>query len=250
MLEYVGYVDRGLVHKTNDDAALLKHSVIHNGIFKGKCDEEDGIFAVADGVGSIRHSELASRYALNEISECEAENMEQIRDYIYETNRKLIEMTKYKHFDSVLSTTLCAISILDRKVISFNLGNSRLYRYRNGYLRQMTKDQTKVQNLIDMGLMNPRKADEHPEKHIINQFLGSAFFQKDWIDVEEYSDFFEKEDVLMLCSDGVHEYVDIELLEEIFSVEGSLEDKSKIIIRCAQDAGGKDNATVVLIKKL
>lgn len=249
MLEYVGFVNRGLVHKTNDDAALLKHSVIHEGFFKGKCSDDEGVFAVADGVGSISHSELASRFSLNELRECDAKNIEQIRGCICEANRKLIEITENKHLDNLLSTTLCVASVLNEKVISFNLGNSRLYRYRNGYLRQMTKDQTKVQSLIDMGLLDPKKADEHPEKNVINQFLGCSVFQTDWIDVKEYPDFLKKEDILMLCSDGIHEYVGIELLEDIFSVDGDLVEKSEIIIQSALDSGGKDNATVVLIRK-
>ena len=250
MLEYVGYVDRGLVHKTNDDAALLKHSVIHEGFFRGKCQEEDGIFAVADGVGSVNCSELASRYALSEARECGAGDIDGIKECICKINYGLLELTKWYQLRDVLSTTLCMVSVTETKVVSFNLGNSRLYRFRNGYLRQMTKDQTKVQNLIDMGLLDPHKADEHPEKNVINQFLGSEVFRKDWLDIKEHVETFEKNDVLLLCSDGIHEYVDIRLIEEILSVEGTLEEQAKIMMRCAEDAGGKDNATVVLIKKL
>ena len=249
MLKYVGYVDRGLVHQTNDDAALLQHSVVHDGFFKGTCDEEKGIFAVADGVGSVKCSELASRCVLNMLRECNAENSTEIFDAICNANPALLELTSRYQLQRTLSTTLCLIAVSENKVISYNLGNSRFYRFRNDYLRQMTKDQTKVQGLIDMGALDPHKAGEHPEKNIINQFLGSEVFNREWIDVREHEGAFEKKDVLLLCSDGVHEYVKTDLLEEILSVDGSLEEKAEIIIKCALDVGGKDNATVVLVER-
>lgn len=250
MLEYVGYVSRGRVHKTNDDAAMLNHSVIHNGIFYGKTETDEGLFAVADGVGSVKHSELASREVLNCLRECEADQSERIRKRICEANENLIKFSRQYDYDRIISTTLCMVSIMESSIISYNLGNSRLYRFRGGYLRLLTKDHTKVQEMIDAGFMDIEFAKNYPDKGIITRFIGSENFSEEWIDITKRSESIESGDILMLCSDGIHDYIDIELLEEILSVDASLNELADVIIRCANDTGGCDNATVVLIRKI
>lgn len=245
MLRYVGVVDRGLVHETNDDAAMLKHSVINDGIFEGESLIEGGLFAVADGVGSIENSELASRYVLYCIEECNSRKSEEIIQCINEANSSLVK----NNYGKILSTTLCAVGILGSQLISYNVGNSRLYRFRGGYLRQLTRDHSKVQELLDMGLLNEETAKNYPEKNVITRCLGAAGFSTDWITVTEHRENFIYNDVLMLCTDGIHEYIQIEGLENILSEDVSLREKAKKIIRCAHDKGGQDNETVVLIEK-
>lgn len=249
MLEYVGYVDKGRVHETNDDAALLNHSIVHEGIFKGYSESDDGIFAVADGVGSIRQSELASREVLNRLRECNARQIEDIKKNICQSNKELLSLTKLHGLNQVLSTTLCMVSVLGAQLVSFNLGNSRLYRFRDGYLRLLTTDHTKVQELVDGGMLDSYDAKEHPDSNIITKFLGSEFFSPEWLDVVEHTEILNDDDILLLCSDGIHEHVDIDLLEEILSVEADLEELADVMIRCANDAGGYDNATVVLVRR-
>lgn len=245
MLRYVGVVDRGLVHETNDDAAMLKHSVIHDGIFEGESLIDGGLFAVADGVGSIENSELASRYVLYCMEECNSRKSEEIIQCINEANSSLVK----NNYGKILSTTLCAVGILGSQLISYNVGNSRLYRFRGGFLRQMTRDHSKVQELLDRGLLNEETAKEYPEKNIITRCLGSAGFSADWITVTEHRENFSCNDIIMLCTDGIHDYIEIEELESILSEDVSLKEKAKKIIRCAHDKGGQDNETVVLIEK-
>ena len=245
MLRYVGVVDRGLVHETNDDAAMLKHSVIHDGIFEGESDIEGGLFAVADGVGSIENSELASRYVLYCLEECNPRKAEEITQCINQANMGLVK----NNYGSILSTTLCAVGILGSQLISYNVGNSRLYRFRGSYLRQLTRDHSKVQELLDMGRLNEETAKDYPEKNVITKCLGAAGFSTDWITVTEHRENFIYNDVLMLCTDGIHDYIEIEELESILSEDMSLRDKARKIIQCAHRKGGQDNETVVLIEK-
>ncbi len=246
MLRYVGVVDRGLVHKTNDDAALLRHSVIHDGAFEGETFIEGGIFAVADGVGSIENSELASRYVLYCLQECNPRKTNEIIRCINATNRGLVK----NNFGYTLCTTLCAVGILGSQLISYNVGNSRLYRFRGGFLRQLTRDDSKVQELIDMGILNEETAKEYPEKNIITKCLGVPNYSTDWITVTAHRENFICNDIIVLCTDGIHDYVDIEELENILSDDISLTEKAKRIIQCANDKGGYDNETVVLIEKV
>ena len=245
MLRYVGVVDRGLVHETNDDAAMLKHSVIHDGIFEGESNIEGGLFAVADGVGSIENSELASRYVLYCLEECNPRKPEEIIERINGANNGLVK----NNYGNILSTTLCMVGILGNQLISYNVGNSRLFRFRGGYLRQLTRDHSKVQGLLDMGVLNEKTAKEYPEKNIITRYLGSAGFSTDWITVTEHRENFIYNDILMLCTDGIHDYIEIEELESILSEDLPLRDKARKIIQCAYGKGGQDNETVVLVEK-
>ena len=244
MLKYVGYVSRGLVHETNDDAAMLNHSVIHEGIFEGQSEKDNGLFAVADGVGSVINSELASRYALYCLEECNPRNVDGIIDCINGANERLTAN------GNVLSTTLCMAGVLESHLISYNLGNSRLYRFRGGFLRRLTRDHSKVQELLDMGVLNEETAKDFPEKNVITRYLGSKRYSPDWITVTEHRENFINGDILMLCSDGVHDYIEIERLEAVLSADAPLREKACQIIECAHVAGGYDNETVILIDKI
>ncbi len=246
MLRYVGIVDRGLIHETNDDAAMLMHSVIHDGLFEGESNIEGGLFAVADGVGSIENSEMASRYVLYCLEECNPRQMDGIIQCINEANEGLVR----DNYGSVLSTTLCAVGILGNQLISYNVGNSRLYRFRGGFLRQLTRDHSKVQELLDEGILNEVTAKEYPQKNIITKCLGSTAYVPDWITVTEHRENFINNDIIMLCTDGIHDYIEIEELETILSCKVSLKERAKKIIQCAHDKGGYDNETVVLVEKV
>lgn len=250
MLEYVAIVEQGLVHETNDDAALLNHSVIHNGFFCGTSDEDEGIFGVADGVGSVYRSEMASRLVLNILRECDARRAEEIREKILSTNESLLTLTEQLKVLDVLSTTLCLTVVLGEQIRSYNLGNSRLYRFRKKFLRQLTEDHTKVQKLVKAGVLELEHVREHAESHIITQFLGSTVFEEGWLDEVAHEENFLVGDILMLCSDGVHEYVDKELIREILTKDVSINEMAADIIQYALDAGGYDNATIVLVRKI
>lgn len=249
MLEYACYVNKGQVHKTNDDAAMINHSIIHDGVFYGNSVLDEGLFAVADGVGSVNDSELASRYVLRQLSECSVKDTVQINEILSNLNNELVEFSERRECFNVLSTTLCLVSVIDTKLVSYNIGNSRLYRFRDGYLRQLTRDDSKVQDLIDMGSLSPDEAKEYYGRNIITKCLGVRDYSNGWIAERECNVIFSEGDILFLCTDGIHEYVDIAKLEEILSVDASVEEKVKVIVQFAEDAGGFDNETVLLIEK-
>ena len=188
---------------------------------------------MADGVGSIENSELASRYILYCLEECNPRKAEEITQCINQANIGLVK----NNYGSILSTTLCAVGILGSQLISYNVGNSRLYRFRGSYLRQLTRDHSKVQELLDMGRLNEETAKDYPEKNVITKCLGAAGFSTDWITVTEHRENFIYNDVLMLCTDGIHDYIEIEELESILSEDMSLRDKARKIIQSPQNIG-------------
>ena len=101
-----------------------------------------------------------------------------------------------------------------------------------------------------MGILNEETAKEYPEKNIITKCLGVPNYSTDWITVTAHRENFICNDIIVLCTDGIHDYVDIEELENILSDDISLTEKAKRIIQCANDKGGYDNETVVLIEKV
>lgn len=164
MIEYVALVDKGLIHATCDDSILIGHNIISNGKFIGHDDKDEGVFAVADGVGSQPFSELASREILRSISECNARNKEEIINCVEKGNCEILAIRDQKKLFPNISSTLCIATLLEDEITTYNLGNSRAYRFRDGVLLQLTKDQTKVQQLYDMGLISENQIYSHPEK--------------------------------------------------------------------------------------
>lgn len=100
-----------------------------------------------------------------------------------------------------------------------------------------------------MGILNEETAKDYSEKNVITRCLGAAGFSTDWITVTEHRENFIYNDILMLCTDGIHDYIEIEELENILSRDISLKEKAEQIIECGHDKGGHDNETIVLIEK-
>ena len=249
MLEYAAIVDRGLVHATNDDEALINHNIIDDGLFYGKCREDKGLFAVADGVGSMDQSVIASRLALREIADCDPGDEEGLYVKIDLANKRILDRMEKLRLYNGLSSTLCIASVIQEKIVSYNLGNSRLYRCRFGSLHQLTKDQTKVQELYEAGLIEENEIAEHPQKNLITGYIGNRDFQISWIDKKECTEKFKIGDYLLLCSDGLHDYVDIDQMEDIFSECEGVKKIAVSLVEAAAQKGGNDNVTVIVIKR-
>lgn len=249
MLNYVAIVDRGLVHKTNDDTVLLGHTVFSDGKVKGKFDIDEGIFAIADGVGGLQFSELASREALRNISECNVRNQNELLECIKEANTNILKIRDKRKLFPDISSTLCIMTILNEKLITYNLGNSRAYRFRDDILLQLTKDQTKVQYLCDAGLINPSEMKIHAESNIITAYIGSDNFDIGWIDVVEHREKYKFGDIILMCSDGLSDYVDIEVMEKVLSFDIPLSEKADEMLKKVYENGAGDNISFILIEK-
>lgn len=130
MLRYISIVNRGLVHETNDDTALMGHNIISDGKIEGICEENNEIFAIADGVGGLKCSELASREVLRTISECKPQDKDDLLCKIQNANGNILKIRDKKKLFPNISSTLCIATILDEKIVTYNLGNSRAYRFR------------------------------------------------------------------------------------------------------------------------
>jgi len=121
-------------------------------------------------------------------------------------------------------------------------GDSRVYLVRDEHLRQLTKDHSLVQGLVDEGLLTPEEARHHPRKNIILQAVGTdPLVAPDILKGEALN-----HDIFLLCSDGLTDMVDDCAIRDMLTSPKSLDDKAESLIGAALAAGGKDNVTVVL----
>jgi len=233
--------NRGVVRKNNEDACFVIPS--HD------------VYIVADGVGGNNSGEIASRTAVSEIAGFVKDNDwsacgsdEEIFGFFYETLEKTNSIIYSAGFENPqhrgMATTIVTAYIRDYNAYISNIGDSRAYLFRDGELRKITNDHTYVNELIEKGLITEKEAENHKQKNVITRALGA--------DRQAAPDFYKvplvKDDVLMLCSDGLYGEVAEEKMNEILGSGRSMNDTCTMMVDEAIRCGGRDNITVVCVK--
>ena len=246
-----GFSDPGKFRAHNEDRFL--------------CNEEEGLFLVADGMGGHTSGETASKLAIDRIQEFVIRSrteevqwpIEYRKDLSHEqnrllaatflVNRKIQEVGGRNPGMEGMGTTLVGIIIDgEEKLAVVNVGDSRLYRIRDEDLEQLTEDQTWVREQERNGMLTKEEAQNHPKKHILTRALGHL---KHSGEIEIFATGIMPKDLYLICSDGLYDMIDD---EKIFKIIKSIKDKSlyKIGLSLALQAnlaGGRDNVTVVLL---
>lgn len=233
--------DKGIVRKNNEDACFVVPS--------------RNVYIVADGVGGNNSGEVASRTAVSEIAkmvnETELENYKTpedifgfFADVIETVNRQIFHMGIAIPENRGMATTVVAAYI--RKGIAYvaNVGDSRAYLFRKSQLKQITKDHTYVNELIDKGVITEDEAENHKQKNVITRALGTEHYAEP----DFYKVSLVKDDILMLCSDGLHGELSPEKISEILDSGESMNDVAAALVEEAIKAGGRDNITVICLK--
>ena len=133
-----------------------------------------------------------------------------------------------------------------QQVVFANVGDSRIYRFRNRTLTQISMDHSKVQRMISMGLLTPEQARKDPSRHVITQYLGMS----PEVRVSPYivtDQSLQKGDIYLLCSDGLTDMVEDTQIEAILQKEKKLSDAVKALFEEAMKNGGRDNTTIILV---
>ena len=225
----------GLIRENNEDAMLVA---------------SPNLFAVADGMGGSNAGEVASHSALHifrAVLEKQLEDGQGVsyafRKAISETNENIYKLSGDKPEYKGMGTTLTALYI-DKYNFAHvaQVGDSRLYRYRNGRLTQITEDQTLVGEMVKAGKITRHEAKVHPHKNLLSQAIGvSKIIQAELSRFE-----IKKDDVLLLCSDGLSNM----LTEEEIANGLSLGEPQKCVeqlLELALKNGGRDNITLIVI---
>ena len=143
-----------------------------------------------------------------------------------------------------MGTTLEVCLIYNNKAYIGHIGDSRIYRIRKDFIRKLTQDHSYVQKLVKDGTITQEEAVHHPQKNMLMKALGCNAFVEPDVMVRG----FQKEDILLMCSDGLTNLVGQETLYEMASQ--NIEQATKDLVNLAKEKGGYDNITVIIIKNI
>jgi protein phosphatase len=167
-----------------------------------------------------------------------------IEEAITVTNDKLYEKSKQQADYEGMGTTFVAATICDNVMYVANIGDSRLYVISNEII-QITEDHSLVQAMVKTGELDKDEAKSHPNKNIITRALGTnETAQPDFFEVE-----LDEGDIVLLCSDGLTNMLNDETIEKIIRENAdNLQAATEILVKQANENGGKDNITVIIVK--
>jgi protein phosphatase len=251
MIEAHAETDVGRRRKLNEDNVLV--------------DAQSRLYAVCDGMGGHNAGEIASKMAIETIAafiQKSAGDEKDITwpygletDLSFEGNRlktaiRLANKRVFKAADNRedytgMGTTVVAALANDDVLTVGSAGDSRCYLVRDGAIRQITRDDSWVSAAWAEGILTPEEIERHPLKNVITKAVGA----KDSIDIDIVETKLEPGDVALLCSDGLHGMIhDDKILELLHPPPESLEQAARRLIDAANEAGGKDNVSVVLLR--
>jgi len=206
------------------------------------------LFAVADGMGGARAGEVASHIAVEVLEgglpDGEGSIEQRLGLLVDEANARIHEVSRSDEQRAGMGTTLTAAYVADEELVVAHVGDSRLYRLRDGVFERLTHDHSLVEELVRQGRLTPEEADEHPQRSIITRALGP----EDQVQTDSHTWRARHGDLYLVCSDGLTSMVPETRVGEILKTTPSLAQAGRALIRAANDAGGRDNITVVLFR--
>ncbi len=230
---YFAHSDTGRQRRVNEDSYFARSPV----------------FVVADGMGGAQAGEVASRVAVEAfergLDDATADSPEQLlANRVQEANARINEMSHADQERAGMGTTITAAHVGDNDVAIAHVGDSRAYRLRGDDFQRLTEDHSLVEEMRRRGQLTAQEADEHPQRSIITRALGP----EPRVQVDTYSWRGEPGDVYLLCSDGLTSMISEARVADIVRGTRSLPDAGRALIAAANDAGGRDNITVILFK--
>jgi len=206
------------------------------------------LYAVADGMGGAQAGEVASGIAVEELEgwlhDGRLAPESELEQLIREANRKIYELAQEDDSRAGMGTTLSAVMIAGNDVAIGHVGDSRVYRLRGDEFERLTSDHSLVEQMVREGRLTPEQAEVHPQRSIITRALGP---EPD-VEAETLTYPGRAGDVYLLCSDGLTSMVSEDEVAAVLRARSSLEQAGRELVRIANDAGGKDNVTVVLLR--
>ena len=226
--------DVGKVRKHNEDAYLDR--------------PETGLWVVADGMGGHSKGDVASRMIVDTLKKSHegltlVKCIDELEDRLLSVNQKLIEKARASSKRSTIGSTVVLMLAYDKYLIYMWAGDSRLYRLRNGEMRQITTDHSQVELYIEQGMISREEALVHPHGNMITRAIGATEDLYLDIDMQEM----QRNDRYLLCSDGLTKHIQDYELEEHLSKGSSPEDTCKTLIDLTLSRGAGDNVTAIIV---
>ncbi|MDR2016582.1 MAG: Stp1/IreP family PP2C-type Ser/Thr phosphatase [Burkholderiales bacterium] len=247
-----GQTDSGRVRDHNEDVVLV--------------DNRIRLALIADGMGGYNAGEIAARMAVDVVAEGTAQAFDAqggskaldkadpatglsqaglvLRDQVLRANEAIFESSLNEPEYEGMGTTLVGVLLTDRRLVVAHVGDSRCYRLRNGSLMTLTRDHSLLQEQIDCGEWKEEDAGSFPHKNLVTRALGAERYGQ--VDLAEH--FVEPDDLYLLCSDGLTDMLDTtQIMRLLLENNGDLTRKVALLIQTANEMGGRDNVSVVLI---
>jgi PPM family protein phosphatase len=205
------------------------------------------VFVVADGMGGAQAGEVASKMAIDAFEQelpDEGAPEERLASRVREANRQIYERSHSDRDSAGMGTTLTAAYLDETSVAIAHVGDSRAYLFRDGTLQRLTRDHSLVDELVRHGKLTEAQAAEHPQRSIITRALGP---EPD-VEVDTWTYPVRAGDVLLLCSDGLTSMIPESRVTEVLAANSVLDEAGDALIKAANEAGGRDNITVVLFR--
>ena len=202
------------------------------------------LYAVADGLGGHRGGDVASTLALRVLAEIAKPGMwGQLSEQIREANRAILEQARDDRALSGMGTTITAAFMDEDELHLAHVGDSRAYLLRSGELSPLTEDHTLVRRMVQEGKISPQEAEHHPQRNIVVRALGVD----DPVEVDEITVAVQKGDRVLLCSDGLYSMVPDDRIQRTLESTPDPQEATAALVDQANDAGGLDNITVVIL---
>lgn len=241
-LDYAWRTHRGLVRARNEDAVQVQ--------------PEAGIVVVADGMGGAAAGDVASALATDTIVGRLSQRSPGlgVRDTMAETaaavgeaNETILQQARRKPEWSGMGTTIVVGCVAERWLVHAHVGDSRLYRWRDARLRQLTRDHSVIQEVVDQGMFpsHEEALAQGVNEHILTRALGGSSNEGAEVSRTELA----AGDLFLFCTDGLTGMVSLEDLQQVLRGAGQdLDGAAETLVRLACDRGGIDNITVVLMR--
>lgn len=244
IFEFASALDTGRVRRNNEDAVAV--------------DPETGVAVLADGMGGYLAGEVASGMATSIICQemvrwmrnhkgvlpSEGDVRHLMDTSTQHANRAIYESSHSNPKYSGMGTTLVMTAPCDRGLMVGHVGDSRAYRFRQGRLERLSKDHSFLQEQLDQGLITPEQAAKSMHRNLVTRAMGvepDVLLELNLFDAHA-------EDVILLCSDGLTDMLDDARLGELLSETLPLQEMCLALVAAANDAGGRDNISVVLAR--
>lgn len=225
--------ETGNVRKVNEDACLDVH--------------HKGIWAVADGMGGHHSGDLASRAIVESLGEIQQHGdlrafVDDVKDRLKQVNAYLLGEAAQRGKNQTIGSTVVVMVAHEDQCEFVWVGDSRLYRFREGTLNQLTRDHSRVQELVEMGVLLPEEAESHPAANIITRAVGVS----ESIEIDSEQSTMQAGDVYLLCSDGLYKELNE---DEIASSLAHIDSKIACnhLVDLALQRACRDNVTAIVV---
>lgn len=207
-----------------------------------------GIFVVCDGMGGAAGGEVASRITVQKILERitsdSVDGPEALHDAIAEANHAVLQCAERDPGLYGMGTTLVALLLHPGSALIAHAGDSRCYLFRDGQLTRCTQDHSLVDEQLRMGTMTREEAERSPFRSVITRAVGTQkAVMEEAVEIETRSG-----DVFLLCTDGLTREVSEDKIAEALRAENDLDTVAARLVDAANEAGGRDNVTCLLVR--